>query len=70
MGQNEDYGPGNSISDSSEKLLWRGSGEGRYICDFGEGDQHTFLQKAVASLVKFTASHEEQVSPLMTLMPF
>ena len=39
-GQNEDYSPGDSILDSSEKLLQRGRGEGQYICDFGEGDVH------------------------------
>ena len=37
LGQNEDYSPGGNISDSSEKLLQRGRGEGQYICDFGEG---------------------------------
>ena len=26
-----------SLSDSSQKLLQRGRGEGQYICDFGEG---------------------------------
>ena len=50
MGQNEDYSPGGSISNSSEKLLLRGRGEGQYICDFGEGGVHsiknTFLAEA------------------------
>ena len=36
LGQNEDYSPEDSISDSSEKLLQRGKGEGQYICDFSE----------------------------------
>ena len=40
FGANEDYSPGDSISDSSEKLLQRGRGEGQYICDFGEGEVH------------------------------
>ena len=40
LGQNEDYSPGDSTSDSSEKLLQRGRGEGQYICDFGEGGAH------------------------------
>ena len=31
---------GDGISDSSEKLLQRGSGEGQYIRDFGEGGVH------------------------------
>ena len=60
MGQNEDYSSGDRISDSSEKLLQRGRGEGQYICDFSEGGvraiKHTFLQKVAAS-------HEEQMSP-------
>ena len=38
--QNEGYIPGDSISDSSEKLLQRGRGEGQYLCDFGEGGVH------------------------------
>ena len=37
LGQNEDYNPGDSSSDSSEKLLQRDSGENRYKLDFGEG---------------------------------
>ena len=41
--QNEDYSPGGSISDSTEKLLQRGRGEGQYICDFGE-DRYTYNQ--------------------------
>ena len=36
-GQNKDDSPRDSLSDSSEKLLQRGRGEGQYICDFGEG---------------------------------
>ena len=34
--QNEDSSPGDSISDSSEKLLQRGGVEGRSVYDFGE----------------------------------
>ena len=41
LGQNEDHSPGDSISDSSEKLLQRGNWEGPYICDFGEGGRGT-----------------------------
>ena len=37
LGQNEDYSLGDSISDSSEKLLQRGRGEGQYMYDFSEG---------------------------------
>ena len=36
-GQNEDYSPGESSSDSSEKLLQRDSGEDGYKLAFGEG---------------------------------
>ena len=36
LGQSEDYSPGDSISESSEKLLQSRVG-GQYICDFGEG---------------------------------
>ena len=36
-GQNEDYSPGDSTSDSSEKLLQRDMREGQYLCDLGEG---------------------------------
>ena len=38
--QNEDYSSGDSISDSSEKMLQRGRGEGQYICNFGERGVH------------------------------
>ena len=40
LGQNEDYSPGDSNSDSSEKLLPRGMGESQCICPFGEGGVH------------------------------
>ena len=68
LGQNEDCSPVDSISDSSEKLLQRGKGERQYICDFGAGRVHAtehihFLQISSASLMKVTASHEEQLSP-------
>ena len=36
-GQNEGYSLGDSILDSSEKLVQRDGGEGQYMCDFGEG---------------------------------
>ena len=38
LGQNEDCGLGDSTSDSSEKLLHRGRGEGQDVCDFGAGE--------------------------------
>jgi len=41
LGQNEDCSSGDSISDSSEKLLQRGRGDHQCICDFGEGGVHT-----------------------------
>ena len=60
LGQNEDYSLGDSISDSSEKLLQRSRVKGQCICDFGEGGihaiEHIFLQKV-------SASHKEQTSP-------
>ena len=56
--QNEDCSPGDSISDSSEKLFQRGGGGGKgsiYVI-FGEGGihaiKHIFLQKVSTSLVK------------------
>ena len=67
LGQNEDCSPGDSITDSSEKLLQRGRGEGQHLCDFGEGGvlaiKHIFLQKV-------SASHEEQSSSCRTLVLF
>ena len=38
LGQNEDYSPGHSISDSTEKLLqrYKVGGWGQNKCDFGE----------------------------------
>ena len=67
MGQYEGYSLGDSISDSSKKLLQRGRGEGQYLCDFGKREihavKHIFLQTVSASLVKVTVSHERQTSP-------
>ena len=75
-GQNEDCSPGDSISDSSEKLLQRGGGggESQYICDFGGGEymqsSTDFLQKVSASLLEVIASHEEMMSPWRILVLF
>ena len=48
-GQNEDYSLGDSISESSEKLLPRGMGESQYMCDFSERGihaiKHTFCRR-------------------------
>ena len=67
MGQNEDYSPGDSISDSSEKLLQRGRRKISIYVIWVKGEyiqsSTYFLQKVSASLVKVTASHEEQTSP-------
>ena len=64
MRQNENYRPGDSISDISEKLLQRGRRESQYICDLGERGvcamKHIFLQKDSAVPMKITASHEEK----------
>ena len=67
LGQNEDYSPGSSISESSEIWLQRDTGTGQYTGDYGEGggpsNQAHIFQKFAASLVKVTTSHEEQMSP-------
>ena len=59
LGQNEDYSPGDSTSDNSEKLLQRIEVEGQYMCDFREEGvhaiKHIFLQKV-------SAGHKEQLS--------
>ena len=52
LGQNENFGPGDSISDSSRKLLQRAREESQYICDFSEGVpavKHIFWQKLAVS---------------------
>ena len=36
--QNEDYSPGDCLSDNSKKFLQRDRAEGQYICDFGKGE--------------------------------
>ena len=55
LGQDEDYSPGDSALDSSEKLLQRGRRGGQYLWDFGEGGEHAikhrFLQVS-AGLVR------------------
>lgn len=62
------YGLGNSLSDTSKELLWRGGGWGwagggrgvcQYICGFVEGRymyRHTFWQKVTASNESVAAS--------------
>lgn len=76
---NEDDSPGDSILDSSEKLLQRGSGEDQCIVIFGERGVHSIkhtdfwrrlLLVSVASLMKVTAGHEEQTSPQVILVLF
>ena len=62
LGQNEDYSPGDSLSDSSEEVLWRGRGKVGVIYDFSEG--------AMSSYTHILHSHEEQMSPLMILVLF
>ena len=60
LGGNEDYSLGDRISNISEELLQRSSGEGQYICDCGErgvhATKHIFLQKVAAS-------HKQHTSP-------
>lgn len=48
LGRNEDYSPGDRISDNSEKLP-KEVGEGQYVCDFGEHG----VQATKQSLQKF-----------------
>ena len=53
--QNEDCSPGDSPSDSSERLLLSGRG-GQYMYDCGEGGvhamKHIFFQKVSTGLLK------------------
>ena len=74
-GQNEDYSPGDSISDSSEKLLQTGNGEGQFIYNFGGAGIHAikhiyFAYFFSTGLVKVAASHKVQSSPWRILMLF
>ena len=63
-GKNEDYSPGDSTSDNSEKLLQRSRGEDHYMCDFGKGEvraiKHIFF---FFFFHKISAIHEEHLSP-------
>ena len=55
LGQKKVCSPEDSTSESSERLLQRGQGQGPCICDFGEGDVHAvkrFFYK------RFSARHE------------
>ena len=49
-------------------------GEGQYRCDFGEGGAHAikliFFAEGSASLMKVSASHQEQTSPWRILVLF
>ena len=59
--QNEDCSLGDSTSDTSEKLLWRGRGKG-YICDFGEGRvpaiKHIFFFRRILLVMRSSHHHE------------
>ena len=60
LGQNEDYSLGDSISDSSEKLLQRGDRKVNIYAVLVKGVHAVkpiFLEKAAVSLMKFAASH-------------
>ena len=59
MGENEDYSPGDNISDVSEKLQ-RSGREGQYIHNFGEEGVHVIKHILFA---KVSDSHKEQSSP-------
>ena len=62
VGQNEDYSPGDSISESSEKLLQRSKGECQYIWNSGEGEVHA-IKHFFFFFLQVSASQEEQMSP-------
>ena len=59
-GKNEDYSPGDSTSDNSERLLHRGSGGMSIYKILMKGDFN-----AIKHLLykRFSASHEKQMSP-------
>ena len=61
--QNEDCSLGDSVSDSSEKLLQRGKGEGQCICDFGEGGvhgiKHIIFYRRFLMAMRSSCRHEE-----------
>ena len=66
MGQNEDYSPGDSLSDSSKELLQRGGGEVSthvILVKGGRAAKHTFWHKVAAS-------HKKQMFPLIILVLF
>ena len=69
VGQNEDYSPGDSISESSEKLLQRSRGECQYIWNSGEGEVHA-IRHLFFFFLQVSASHEEQMSPWRILVLF
>ena len=49
---------GDSISDSSEKLLQRGSGEAQYICDFGTCTQASIFCRRFLLVTRSSCHHE------------
>ena len=62
LGQNEDYSPGDSISESSEKLLQRGDRKVKTYAVLVKGVHAVkpiFLEKATVSLMEVAASHEK-----------
>ena len=66
LGQYEDCSLGDSTSDSSAKLFQRGSGERRYICDFGEGGvhaiEHIFFAESLCWSHEASACHKKVVT--------
>ena len=68
--------PGDSISDSSEKLFQRGGKESQHICDFGERGVHAIQHGFFVCLFwfvfsqKISASHEGHSSPLKDFSAF
>ena len=47
LGQNENYSPGDGISDSSKKLLQRGKGEGSIYVNLVKGGIHVIMYPVV-----------------------
>ena len=75
LGQNENYSLGDSISDSSKKLLHSGGGKVSTYVILLKGvcvpwSMCFFVWKVSGSFVRVSASHEEQTSPWRILVLF
>ena len=73
MGQNENYSPVDSISESSEELLQRSKGDINIyvICVKRDtGSQAYILQRLAVGHKKAGSSHKKKMSPLFILVLF